>query len=518
MTRTYTQAEIEQVVGELPAEPESSGAFAVPEEVPQGERHQTMFKLVRSQKARGISLEAALACCHEENRRKNNPPIDEVELEGYLRRSWEQADREQPPKFVQNKSKNGVAASNQKNVRLALQDLGCTVRFDAFAQKTLMTMNGGPLQPFDDRTAIPAWLRIEQKHHFRPPRELFDAVVKDMGWNNTYHPVRDYLDGLTWDGRKRLDGWLENYAGAETNDYVRAVSALVLMAAVRRVRSPGCKFDELLILESPQGWNKSSALRTLCPNPDWFSDDLPLGVDGKQVIERTLGKLLIEASDLHGNRKREAEQVKSFLSRQVDGPVRLAYARLPVEVPRQFVVIGTTNESGGYLNDTTGGRRFWPVRVQRFDLRMLRRDRDQLWAEAAVREAEKGASIRLDPKLYGVAAKQQEDRRLVDEWEDLIRERVEGMDEKKIADRPQWVTTREVWHAIDVLGNARDNRHAARVRAIMQHLGYPIKRVMRLNTKPTRCWLREDQLFLDEEVDIETEVDESDKAGDCDLP
>ena len=356
----------------------------MPEVVPPGERHGTLFRVLRSQKLRGISLEAALACCHEENRRKCDPPVDEAELDAYLRRSWKQADKEVPKKdlgFVRHKN-GSIVASKQKNVRLAIENLGYEVRFDAFAQKTLMTMNGGPPQLFDDQVAIPAWLDIEQ-YDFRPPRELLEAVVKDIAWKNTHHPVLDYLNGLAWDEVERLDNWLENYGGAEATDYVRAVAALVLMAAVRRVRSPGCKFDEMLVLESPQGWNKSSALRTLCPNPNWFSDDLPLGVDTKQVIERTAGKLLIEASDLHGSRKREAEQLKSFLSRQVDGPVRLAYARLPVEVPRQFVLIGTTNESSGYLNDSTGGRRFWPVAVKRFDLRMLRRDRDQLWAEAA---------------------------------------------------------------------------------------------------------------------------------------
>ena len=267
--------------------------------------------------------------------------------------------------------------------------------FDDFAKQTLIATDAGPPLPFDDQTAIPTWLGIEQKDKFRPPRELFDAVVKDMGWKNTYHPVLDYLDGLTWDGVGRLDTWLVAYGGAEDNNYVRAVAPLVLMAAVRRVRQPGCKFDELLVLESEQGTLKSSALRTLCPNDDWFSDDLPLGVDSKQVIERTAGKWLIEASDLHGHRKGGPEQVKSFLSRQTDGPVRLAYARLPTEVKRQFVVVGTTNERSGYLNDSTGGRRFWPVSVKRFDLAKLRHGRDQLWAEAAVREAEKGASIRL---------------------------------------------------------------------------------------------------------------------------
>ena len=114
--------------------------------------------------------------------------------------------------------------------------------------------------------------------------------------------------------------------------YMSAVGALPLIAAVRRVRQPGAKFDELLILESSQGKLKSTALQTLCPSPSWFSDDLPLGVDSKQVIERTAGKWILEASELHGNRGKEAEQLKHL--RQSDGPVRLAYAHLPVSVPR----------------------------------------------------------------------------------------------------------------------------------------------------------------------------------------
>ena len=148
----------------------------------------------------------------------------------------------------------------------------------------------------------------------------------------------------------------------------------------------------------------------MCPDEAWFSDDLPLGVDSKQTIERTAGKWLIEASELQGYGKREAELLKGWLSRAVDGPCRLAYARLPVEAPRQFVVIGTTNKLTGYLKDSTGNRRFWPVRVDRFDVAALRRDRDQLWAEAAVRERA-GESIRLDPSLYKAAGLEQEARR-----------------------------------------------------------------------------------------------------------
>ena len=262
-------------------------------------------------------------------------------------------------------------------------------------------LRDGTQRALDDETVVPLWFDIDEQFKFRPTREFFDAALKHLAWKHRYHPVRDYLAGLRWDGTPRVDRWLVAYGGAADTAYVRAVGALVLVAAVRRVRTPGCKFDELLALESEvQGTEKSSALRTLCPDENWFSDDLPLASDSKVVIERTAGKWLIEASELLGS-AREADHLKSFLSRQTDGPVRLAYARLPTEVPRQFVVIGTTNECTGYLKDTTGGRRFWPVRVMRFEIARLRADRDQLWAEAAHREAlpgrAQGPVVRLPP-------------------------------------------------------------------------------------------------------------------------
>jgi len=108
--------------------------------------------------------------------------------------------------------------------------------------------------------------------------------VLDTARLNAFHPVRDYLDGLTWDGQPRIDKWLATYGGAEDTEYAQAVGALWLVAAVRR--HPGAKFDEMLVLEQPlQGTDKSSMLRILAVNEDWFSDDLPLNLDGKRVIE-----------------------------------------------------------------------------------------------------------------------------------------------------------------------------------------------------------------------------------------
>jgi len=183
----------------------------------------------------------------------------------------------------------------------------------------------------------------------------------------------------------RLNTWLIDWAKAEDTPYTRAVSAKPLLAAVRRVRRPGTKFDEMLVLEAPQGYNRSSALRILAVNDDWFTDDIPLNADSKVVIERLSGKWIAEASELKGMRRGDVEHLKAMLSRQVDR-ARLAYDRTPTEYPRQSIFIGTTN-SATYLRDMTGDRRYWPVAVERFDLEALKANRDQLWAEAAHREA-----------------------------------------------------------------------------------------------------------------------------------
>ena len=346
-----------------------------------------------------------------------------------------------------------------------------TITYDAFARTILA--NGDPI---DDAMVDKLIVDIDDTFHFRAGRQTLLTLVSADATQAVIHPVCRYLAGLTWDGRPRLDTWLSTYAGAESSDYVRAVGALSLLAAVRRVRSPGCKFDELLILESPQGTLKSSALRTLCPQESWFSDDLPLGVTSKEVIERTVGKWIIEASELHGNRGREAEQLKAFLSRQIDGPVRLAYGRLSTSVPRQFVMVGTTNATAGYLKDSSGGRRFWPVTVQRFDLAALERDRDQLWAEAAAREA-LGEVIRLHQDLWMEAGGEQEDRRAADPWETILEPLFLG-DGVATIDR---VPVASVWEALKLEANQLNNQHADRVTAIAQRFGFTQKRRPRVD-------------------------------------
>ena len=382
-----------------------------------------------------------------------------------------------------------VLADSTENIRTALEKLEVRLFHDEFSEQFLY-QNGGPPVLLDDNIRIPLRFKIEEAFRFRPQNELYKEVLADEALRNKVHPVKQYLDSLTWDGVPRLDDWLFTYARAEVqNDdqrrYVRSIGAKHLIAAVRRIREPGCKKDEMLVLESPQGKAKSSGIQALCPNSDWFSDSLPLGVDAQKVVEQTGGKWIIEAAELHGHRGKEVEAIKVFLSRGTDGPVRMAYAHYATHRKRQFIIIGTTNKAA-YLKDSTGNRRFWPVRIGDFDLAALRRDRDQIWAEAAFREA-KGESHFLEEDLWDVAAIEQEERRGEDPWEETIEQVINGQD---------IVPVEPLWAALGMHNaNVRNNQHAQRVTDIMERYGFVAKRKVwtrdeKGEKRQQRCWVK----------------------------
>jgi predicted P-loop ATPase len=234
----------------------------------------------------------------------------------------------------------------------------------------------------------------------------------------------------------------------------------------------------MLVLRSPQGTGKSTALALLCPTADWFSDDLPLGADTKVAIERLQGRWIVEAAELTGMRTNKVEQLKAFLSRQVDR-ARMAYGRITSEVPRQCIFIGTTN-SERFLRDSTGDRRFWPVAVGEFDLVGLKRDRDQLWAEAAHREAQ-GETIRLDPSLYPAATENQDDHRIEDPYETQLAD-VLGAVEGKLRNI-------DAWQIIGVPSGQRTQDHNERLGASMRRLGWERSK-RRFGGAPEWCYVR----------------------------
>jgi hypothetical protein len=364
--------------------------------------------------------------------------------------------------FIRN-TNGAIVKDSYENIRRALRLLGVGLYHDVFSGKRYMKEGEHSPKSFNDAIINRLWFRIDQSFRFRPGADFFQKVLFDLADEIEVHPVREYLDELQWDGIPRINFWLRDFGGAtETHEssesitYLEAVSSIVLIAAVRRVKSPGCKYDELLVLESPQGYNKSSALRALCPKDEWFSDDLPLDCDAKEIIERTQGKWIIEASDLVGGRKADRDHLKSMLSRQYDGPVRMAYERTSDERARQCVFIGTHNSF--LLEDPTGGRRFWPVRVDRFKVEDIARNRDQLWAEAVERERA-GEPIRLPEELWSVAGEMQEERRSVDHWEDIIGSYVEGKGQ---------VASQELFNLLGIPPAQQDRPKQLRVAEIMK--------------------------------------------------
>jgi predicted P-loop ATPase len=385
-------------------------------------------------------------------------------------------------------SDDKIIAKSQKNIRVALQKLDVTLRYDEFHDRMLITGLQG-YSSLSDAAIHKLWLTIDEQFRFLPPLDFFLIVVDETARRNSFHPVREYLDGLKWDGTARLDNWLVTYGKAEDTEYAKVVGALSLVAAVRRVRKPGCKFDEMLILESPQGTNKSKMLQIMAVCPEWFCDDLPLGADGKRVIEQTRGKWIVEAAELSGMRRAEVAHLKAMLSRQYDRG-RMAYGRVTTEMPRQFIIFGTTNDHV-YLRDLTGNRRFWPLQVKEFDIDVIERDRDQLWAEAAQREAT-GVSIRLQQKLWTVAGEQQDQRMVHDPWRELLTDLLDGMNGK--------VQTTDLWNALGVDAERRTQEQNYRLGSAMKAMGFE-RKILKFEGKNRRCYVRGS--LEEQEVEIE---------------
>lgn len=352
--------------------------------------------------------------------------------------------------------RGGINTNDPDNITRALGEIGAKFAYDSFALRGYVN-GAGPLRPVDDEVFIDLRLSVNRSCSFLPTKDLFQDIIQNLTYQNKYHPVRNYLTTIAWDHIPRIGtpidtpSWLTTYGGAKDSEYVRAVGRLFLLAAVRRVRQPGCKFDEMMVLVNPeQGTDKSTALRVLAVKQEWFTDSLPLNATGKQVIEQMSGKWICEASELHGMRTREVEELKSFLSRQTDRD-RMSYDRYTTDAPRQCVIAGTTN-STIFLKDAQN-RRFWPVKVKRFDIPALQRDLDQLWAEAAYYEALQ-EDIRLPQPLWAIAADHQADARAAEPWAELIGDAltvnnhpllgtITALDAWKILNKPRYQRTQE---------------------------------------------------------------------------
>jgi predicted P-loop ATPase len=297
-----------------------------------------------------------------------------------------------------------------------------------------------------------------------------------------FHAVRDYLDGLKWDGVRRLHSMLWAYFGAnggDPSDYTEAVAVKWMVGAVARIYRPGCKMDNVLILEGEQGIQKSSALKALFD--PWFTDaGFEIGsTDGYQIIR---GMWCVELAELDGFNRAEASRSKAFFTRMEDR-YRNPYGRKPVNVPRQGVFAGSVNHAT-YLKDDSGNRRYWPVTVTSVELDALRRDRDQLWAEA-VTEYRAGREWWVRASERAMYEEQQDDRYTGDAYEDRIRSWLDATSSEFGGARPDSVTMSML------LGSALKLDAGKWTLAEQQRVGKIMARISRNDVDPVKpVWLR----------------------------
>ena len=255
-------------------------------------------------------------------------------------------------------------------------------------------------------------------------KDKLDNALLIASSQNRINDVKQYLQGLRWDGVKRLDTLLHDYLGAEDNAYTRAVMRKSLCAAVARAVTGGVKYDYMPILVGPQGIGKSTFLSIL--GKDWFSDSLTT-FEGKEAAELIQGTWINEVGELTAFTKQETQVIKQFLSK-TDDIYRAAYGRRTEKYPRRCVFFGTSNDAE-FLKDTTGNRRFWPVDVgTHLSKKSVWRDLplavDQVWAEAFV-YWQLGESLYLSKEVERMAQEAQEAHRESSGKEGLVREFLE---------------------------------------------------------------------------------------------
>jgi hypothetical protein len=238
-----------------------------------------------------------------------------------------------------------------------------------------------------------------------------------------FHPVKEYLTGLIWDGKPRLDTMLSYYCEAPNSEYTRAVGSMFMIAMVARIFEPGCKVDNVLILEGAQGIRKSMFFEILADK--WYRDVFIEMRWNREVGEQLAGAWLIELVELVSHKRTDVNMMKAFITRKREF-YRHAYGRLQVEEARSAVFGGTTNDAK-YLRDDTGNRRYWPVTVKYVDDAKLRADRDQIFAEAMVRYRNGEQWWPDDDFERRHITPEQRQREEIDEaWTEEIRQFLEG--------------------------------------------------------------------------------------------
>jgi predicted P-loop ATPase len=331
-----------------------------------------------------------------------------------------------------------------------------------------------------------------------------EMAIESVSRKRTFNPVQNYLKGLMWDGVARLERVLPDYFNTAAGTYELSIGPRWWISLVARAMNPGCQSDYTLILEGVQGNKKTSSFRAMMPNEDWYAECVA-AVGSKDFYENLRGIWLVAFDELDSLSRGEITKVKSALTSTRDH-YRKAYGRDSVTFKRSCGFCGSTNFDR-YLNDSTGGRRFWPVKVRGFiDVSKIVLDRDQLWAEAFYLWKNKHSWWVDTSELQALCEGEQADRLEVDDWEaqitqwladpsKVVWEPLKGQDSPTFRgglrpiDGTKGLTTNMLLeHAIGKPAAQRTPGDSARVGRIMQRLGYERRRISDSSSREWRLF------------------------------
>ena len=363
------------------------------------------------------------------------------------------------------------------------------IRYNLFSNQ-IEWVNESPWRKFgniwSDEDAIHAKAYLSTVRGFEVPTTLIHEAALVIANQFPYHPIRDYLKGLVWDGVPRLETVLIDMCGAEDNKYVRFVTRKTFVAAVHRVFRPGCKYDHVLVLEGDQGIGKSSFFS--CLFDPWFTDS-PIDPNNKDSIAMMQGNWCVEMAEMSAVSKYKASHLREFITRRVDR-CRPAYGKTMKDFPRQNILVGTVNpESHGYLVDPTGNRRYFPVEVKYVNQDGVKNIKDQLWAEAYYNYFEKNEIIHVDTAQMQTLVKEEvEKREQQDPWHPLVYSWLQQNAVSYVEKRTQNIVLQPIDVYVQAIGGSAllfSQKELIRVATTLVSLGFVKKRSTNTGAKVT---------------------------------
>lgn len=381
-------------------------------------------------------------------------PVDRDAIRQTLHRAADKYHRDTGERVL------GLPKATLENVVKILEadpEFSGRIRFNLFSGRVLF--DG---EAMTDAGLVDVRHSIDLLYRCSVPHALADHAVLHVARKHAYDPLVSYLDGLTWDGIPRVTRLLADYFGADDTDLNEIYSARWLVACVARAFRPGCKADLVLVLQGPQDAGKSRAARMLAVEDEWFLDQ-GLDIRSKDGALALEGKWIVELPELEGIGKRDVEQVKAFLTRQIDH-VRRPYDRISTDLPRRCMFIATTNEVA-FLRDPTGSRRFAVVGVGSMSLDALKADRSQIWAEA-VAMYRAGVPWHLDTEETRAQRAANDAFEATDPWVQVVERWIDR------STGSEWTSAEILQQALGLDGRSMDRSAQTRLGHVMQSLGW----------------------------------------------